>query len=193
MRQDGLLLQHPDMINIEINNMGSATQSRLMMDLMYPNLFAWPHFDQPDKLTLKKGFYTNSQTKPLLISNFKVAVMEMLYCVRSSHLLEEMSSYVIKNGQYAKTDLPSDRIMAAALSWACIKQTEFGYEAQVVMGSRANTKAKIVLPQKNTVGKIKERNKATPATILNSLQNGSMDNDGNFFIEDIFNHAFGSW
>jgi hypothetical protein len=99
------------MVNVEVNNMGSATQSRLLIDLMYPNLFAWSHFDDPTKLTTKKGFYTNSQTKPLLISNFKMAVMEQLYLVRSPGLLQEMVSFVIKNGTYQRTDQTSDRIM----------------------------------------------------------------------------------
>lgn len=173
------------MVNTEVNSIGAATQSRLLMSLQYPNLYRWAHFDDPTKLTLKNGYVTNQQTKPLLIGNFKMAVRELLWAVRSKGLLEEMSAYVIKNGLYATTDLPSDRIMAAALSWACISQTEFGYHQQIVMGSKAITKAR-ELDKKEAPkeSKLKKMQRALPAELNNN--NNDLEH---FSIENIFDDA----
>jgi hypothetical protein len=177
------------MINVEVNNMGYATQSRLMLDLCYPYLFKWPHFDQPDKLTTKTGWYTNSQTKPLLISNFKVAVMEQLYLVRSPHLLEEMEHYVIKNGEFQKTDLPSDRIMAAALSWASVRQSYDGYEAEIVMASRADTKAIIHSPKK-MAPKVDEDSGSRIMIGARGMHDIEDEDLSSSFIQDIFDAVF---
>jgi hypothetical protein len=130
------------MLNVEINNMGGETVNRLTMNLFYPNIFRWPKFDEAGVLSKKEHWYTDVKTKRILISAFKVAIREHMYIVRSPGLEQEMMSYVAKNGIYQCTDQPSDRIIAAALSWQCIYTNQLGYDFErIVLGAMPATRA----------------------------------------------------
>jgi hypothetical protein len=165
------------MLNVEINNMGQSTVNRLTMNLNYPNSFRWPKFDEAGKLTKKEHWYTDTKTKRILIEDFKHAVREYNFVVRSPGLEHEMIAYVSKGGVYQRTDTTSDRIIAAALAWQCVAQTEFGY-SHIVMGAVANTKA---------YAKV-ESSKAARTQVVRALTkqfNEDAEYDS-FYIEDLF-------
>lgn len=125
----------PAMINVEINNMGHTTVDRLSRYIQYPNPFKWPKFDESGVLTKKDYWETNARTKQLMIAGLRVAVRDGLFIVRSAGLMEEMANYQVHNGRYrAGSGTYADRIIAAALAWQCVAQTEFGYK-HIVLGA----------------------------------------------------------
>jgi len=131
------------LVNIELNNMGHETIARVSRNLNYPMQAKYIEWDsdtgKPHKD--KKHFFTNTESKQLLIGGFNQAVRSRLWVVRSEFLLMEMMSYIAKDGKYKCSDLPSDRIIAAALSWAAAMQTDLAYHRDIILGARADTKA----------------------------------------------------
>jgi hypothetical protein len=111
------------MLNVEFNNMGIATCNRLRRDLAYPNAFRWPKFDEWGKYSKKEFWYTNPETKRLLIIGLRHAIRERLFIIRSPALRDEMITYRIKDGGFESgPGDTSDRIIAAALAYQCVAQ-----------------------------------------------------------------------
>jgi len=111
------------LVNLEINNMGITTLDRLMRYLNFQFLFRWPKLDEQNKFTHKRAWYTNAETKRLLIGGLRYAIKEQLYVVRSEGLREELSSYRLKGGYFEPgPGTTADRIIAAALAWQCVAQ-----------------------------------------------------------------------
>lgn len=127
------------LICIERNNMGLTTEDRIVRYLLYPNCYRWPDFATGGgKLTNKLMWETNRRTKMLMISDFRNAVRDGLYKVRSPGLYDEMTTYIIKSGHYEPEDgCYADRIVAASLAWQAVMQTEFG--VRLVLSSAQNT------------------------------------------------------
>lgn len=124
------------MVNVEYNNMGVTTVDRLVKYLGYPNRFKWPKFDEAGVLTKKEMWVTSDRTKNLMISALRHAIKGGLYVVRSVGLQEELTAYKIENGHYrVGRGAFADRIVAAALAWQCVEQTD--YYANQVMKSFA--------------------------------------------------------
>lgn len=120
---------------IERNNMGQSTEDRITRYLMYPNVYRWPDWASGGgKLTNKLMWETNRRTKMLMMGDFRSAIRDGWFKVRSPRLYDEMTTYVIKNGKYEPEDgCFSDTIIAACLAWQAVMQTEFG--VRMVMAS----------------------------------------------------------
>jgi hypothetical protein len=120
------------LVNVEYNNMGITTIDRLTKYLEYPNRFRWPKFDEAGKLTKKEMWWTDEKTKQLAIGSLRHAIRHGLFIVRSPGLQEELTAYQVKKGHFtAGPDSYADRIMAAALAWQAVEQTDYGM-AQVL-------------------------------------------------------------
>lgn len=132
-------LYNTAMICVERNNMGITTEDRIMRYLMYPLTFRWPDFGSGGgKLTSKAMWETNARTKMLMIGELRVAIRDGLFKIRSVGLYDECSKYIVKGGKYkAGPGAYADRIVAAALSWQCVQQTDYGY-GSIVLGSAQN-------------------------------------------------------
>jgi hypothetical protein len=121
------------MINVEVNNMGKTTKDRIeTFGLAYPITYNWPDFNVPGRVTKQTMWETNARSKPLMMGRWRIAVRDGLYRVRDPGLWEEMEQYVIRNGKYMSDGGQADRIIAAALSWMCVEQTEYGYSGVVL-------------------------------------------------------------
>lgn len=81
----------------EINNIGYVVLKRLLANITYPNMYRWPHFDEVNKFTKKRGWETNSRTKQLLVSGMINYIDEELISIASTKLLAEMSTFEQKN------------------------------------------------------------------------------------------------
>lgn len=110
------------MINLEWNNMGITTADRLRKYIMYPNLYRWPHMDD-DKLTKKIGWYTNPQTKQLMINDFRFALKTGKMKIYDEGMRWELNNYRLEEGHYfPNAGATADRIIAGALAWLCVAQ-----------------------------------------------------------------------
>lgn len=129
------------LVNVEINNMGTLTVDRLKRQLQYWHLYRWPKFDEDlNSFTKKMAWYTNPDTKRLLIGSFRNAVRTGMFIVRSIELREEMAHYKYVDGSFEGDGTTSDRIIAAALAWQGVYQTpEYN---QIVLGSLAEEQGK---------------------------------------------------
>jgi hypothetical protein len=128
-------LYNTGLANVEYNNMGITTIDRLTKYLEYPNRFRWPKFDEAGKLTKKEMWWTDEKTKQLAIGSLRHAIRHGLFIVRSQGLQEELTAYQVKRGHFtAGPDSYADRIMAAALAWQAVEQTDYGM-AQVLGGA----------------------------------------------------------
>lgn len=119
---------------VEYNNVGISTINRLTKYLQYPNRFKWPILDEAGKLHKKKEMWvTRVDTKNLMITHLRHAIRNGLFIVRSVGLQEELMGYQksVSGGYEAGPDTFADRIIAAALAWQAVEQTDYGM-AQVL-------------------------------------------------------------
>lgn len=122
------------MVCVEYNNMGITTVDRLTKYLEYPNRFRWPKWDEANKFTKKEMWVTDEKSKQLMIGSLRYAIKNGNYKVRSPGLQEELTGYQVNSGRYAAgPDTYADRIIAAALSWQCVEQTDYG--SSIVLGA----------------------------------------------------------
>lgn len=124
----------------ERNNHGLVTCVALR-DLNYPYLYT----DQvegtmePDKDTIKLGFYTSEATKPLIIDNLRALDRERDIEINDETTLKEMKTFVVtENGKMeAEAGTHDDTVMALAIAayvhdgkWKpCEVTDDFYYEA----------------------------------------------------------------
>lgn len=129
------------LVCVEYNNMGITTIDRLVKYLEYPNRFKWPLLDEAGKFHKKKEMWvTDHKTKQLMIGSLRHAIKTQLFKVRSPGLYEELMGYQNKDGSYQPgPDTFADRIIAAALAWQGVEQTDYGMDK--VLGFREEAKA----------------------------------------------------
>lgn len=173
----------PAMICVELNNMGRSTVDRLSRDLNYPNTFRWPKFDEQGVLTKKEHWETNMATKPILIESLRYRIRLGHFQVKSYGLYDEMVSYVVKGGRYKKTDKESDRIIAAALAWQCVEQTEFKY---ILSGQLSAQKLPEGVIRRSAMGVIAPNIKAPLPGIMEAANLRPSTNLESQFVEDIW-------
>lgn len=125
------------LVCVEYNNIGVTTIDRLTKYLQYPNRFKWPIFDEAGKLHKKKEMWvTRSDTKALMITHLRHAIRNGLFVVRSPGLQEELMGYQKVGSSYEPgPDTFADRIIAAALAFQSVEQTDYGMAE--LLGSRA--------------------------------------------------------
>jgi hypothetical protein len=144
-------LYNTALANVEYNNMGVTTIDRLTKYLEYPNRFRWPKFDEAGKLTRKEMWWTDDKTKQLMIGSLRSAIKRELFKVRSPGLQEELTAYQIQGGRYAPgPDAFADRIIAAALAWQAVEQTDYGLDKVMGMAEQDDAApARIVIEAKH--------------------------------------------
>ena len=109
---------HKALIGVEVNNHGLTTLTKIQ-DLNYPDLYQREILDQAKKVTtLRMGWQTNSQTKPLMVDEMARCIRERLIGLRSKELIEECMSYVVqadgKTG--AQVGCFDDRVIGMAIA-----------------------------------------------------------------------------
>lgn len=112
----------------EINSIGYVLLKRLISNIMYPNLFRWPKWDEVNRYTHKRGWETNTRTKQLAVSTMTTYLDNGLVAIASKELLDEMSTFEAEdNGDYwsfeAQKGQHDDRVMAFGLALAGVEQT----------------------------------------------------------------------
>jgi hypothetical protein len=143
-------LYNTALINVEFNNMGVTTVDRLTKYLEYPNRFRWPKFDEAGKYTKKEMWWTDDKTKQLMIGSLRSAIKRELFKVRSPGLQEELTAYQIQGGRYAPgPDAFADRIIAAALAWQGVEQTDYGLDKAMGYTEEDLHPARVVLESKH--------------------------------------------
>lgn len=77
----------------EVNNLGYVVLARLTTNLVYPNLYKWPKWDEAAKYSGKRGWVTQGSTKGILVSRMIYVLEEQSVRVASRRLMSEMSTY----------------------------------------------------------------------------------------------------
>jgi hypothetical protein len=119
------------LVIVENNNVGSAVLDRIYSELKYRNLYKEKKFNvRGKKVTKNLGFYTGSETKPIIISTFREMFDNGKVLINSNVLLEEMKTYVItKNNKMTSTiNAYDDCVMAMAL---CLENYRNGVRLKV--------------------------------------------------------------
>jgi hypothetical protein len=107
------------LIAVEANNHGILPNIRLSKDLNYPNVYTEIVVDKiSDRETVKLGFLTTAQSKPLIIDKLSAAMRLREIDVVDRKTLEEMRSYIItENGKLeAEPGMHDDTVMALAIA-----------------------------------------------------------------------------
>lgn len=112
----------------EINNIGYVVLTQLMSVILYPNMYRWPKWDEPQAWTKKRGWETNNRTKQLMVSAMITNIEDETIRIASRDLYAELSTFEQKqesdffvfNAQKGRHD---DRVMAFGLALAGIEQT----------------------------------------------------------------------
>lgn len=112
----------------EINNIGYVVLTQLMSVILYPNMYRWPKWDEPQAWTKKRGWETNNRTKQLMVSAMITNIEDETIRIASHDLYAELSTFEQKqesdffvfNAQKGRHD---DRVMAFGLALAGIEQT----------------------------------------------------------------------
>lgn len=106
----------------EMNSMGLALLQKLK-DLGWENIYQREEHDKKSGMKMKKlGWRTTSQTKPLLISNFRHLVRNFPIEVHSRDTLNEMKAFIWtddakQKGAGAKEGWHDDRVISLLLSF----------------------------------------------------------------------------
>lgn len=112
----------------EINSIGYVLLKRLISNIMYPNLFRWPKWDEVNRYTHKRGWETNTRTKQLAVSTMTTYLDNQMVAIASKELLDEMSTFEAEDcGDFwsfeAQKGAHDDRVMALGLALAGAEQT----------------------------------------------------------------------
>lgn len=112
----------------EVNSIGYILLKRLIGNIMYPNLFRWPKWDEVNRYTHKRGWETNNRTKQLAVSTMTTYLDDQIIAVASKDLVDEMSTFEATemDGYWdfgAASGEHDDRVMAFGLALAGVEQT----------------------------------------------------------------------
>ncbi|MFE1626252.1 DNA packaging protein [Brevibacillus reuszeri] len=89
------------LVGVERNNHGHAVLSALIHVHDYPNLYYHEDYDAKKKEKQKRpGWPTTPKTRPMLIENYRKEYRDGLIDIPSMRQLEEMRTFVKKNGKH---------------------------------------------------------------------------------------------
>ncbi len=116
-------------IAVERNNMGAAVLVHL--ERMYPArlIYAQPtgqesYFVPGGVSAGKRGFFTSSTTKPLIIQNLAAAIRQGESGIQDRRLISELYTYVFEgNTTHAQEGYSDDMVMARAIAQEAIRTT----------------------------------------------------------------------
>jgi hypothetical protein len=112
----------------EINSIGYVLLKRLLGNIMYPNMFRWPKWDEVNRYTHKRGWETNTRTKQIAVSAMTTHLDNRMVRIASRELLDEMSTFEAEDcGDFwsfeAQKGSHDDRVMAFGLALSGVEQT----------------------------------------------------------------------
>lgn len=119
-------------IAVECNDVGLTTSNHIFRVLNYPNVFRWKHYDKlKNFMTDFFGWYTNSKTRPMIISKFREAIDEGTLIIRSEALIDECLDFSSIDGvaRFEGQEDDDDRVLAAMITNFCAHDTEWGQMA----------------------------------------------------------------
>ncbi|API58460.1 hypothetical protein BSL82_03385 [Tardibacter chloracetimidivorans] len=114
----GMLFNEARLI-VERNNHGILPNTRLGKDFNYPNLHTEVVYDKiSDTETVKLGFQTNVQTKPLIIDQLRAEVREGVIQLNDKTTIEELMTFVVDDAgkMTAEAGCHDDCVMSLALA-----------------------------------------------------------------------------
>jgi|SRR5688500_317455 len=104
------------LIGCEANNHGLSTIDALR-DLKYPRLYRRRSLDSTSKkATLKWGWYTNKQTKPLMIDGLDQALRDDAIIVYDRNTFGELRTYIRDEKGYLHGSPHDDRVVSLAIA-----------------------------------------------------------------------------
>lgn len=118
---DGLLI-------VERASAGHTVLDKLHNDHKYHNIYKYKEFDHRGNTKRKRGYETNSKTKPIMISDFQEWFETKQCFVNSKDLLEEMKLYQMKDGSFSAASGHDDTVMAFAMCIQGIKSGQYYYK-----------------------------------------------------------------
>lgn len=112
----------------EIKSIGFILLKRLIANIMYPNLFRWPKWDEVNRYTHKRGWETNDRTMQISVSTMTSALENGLVEIASEDLLGEMSTFEASESDgiwsfEAQKGREDARVLAFGLAMAGVEQT----------------------------------------------------------------------
>lgn len=153
--QAGRLFQDEDgneaLVAVECNGHGIATQNELQYHLGYSNFFRWRYYDSDSierSYSHKLGWWTNTRTRPLIITNFREALKKVDphtgrpdLVVRSPITLEEIRSLYVPPGMpawmaAAGPNAHDDAVMSCAIGAWVSRDMYLGERESVADGRR---------------------------------------------------------
>ncbi|UED70685.1 DNA packaging protein [Brevibacillus sp. HD3.3A] len=107
------------LLGVERNNHGHAVLAALIHDHDYPNLYYHEDYDAKKKEKQKRpGWPTTAKTRPILIENYRQDYRNKEIPVPSKRQLEEMRTFVKKNGKHQhQTGCHDDILMSDFICW----------------------------------------------------------------------------
>jgi hypothetical protein len=135
-------------VAVEVNNMGIQTNSTLMSELQYDNLYRWKHVDKiKNQMTDYVGWYTTAKSRDNALSKLVEAVSDQTIIVRSEWTIDEMLDFSDgdSGGRFEGQDTNDDRVMALMICNYCAGESEFGKQAASQPMSSGRATAKFVV------------------------------------------------
>jgi len=113
-------------IAIECNDVGQATNARVMRVLEYPNLFRWKHYDKiKNFITDFMGWYTNVKTRDLIIAKFREYIDDGMVVIRSEKLIDECFDFSsVDDSRFEGQSTHDDRVFAMMIAIFCSHDSE---------------------------------------------------------------------
>jgi phage terminase large subunit-like protein len=120
-------------IGIEANSFGIATINEIKKK--YAKLyFNYKVDERSDIKTKRLGWWTDSKSKPIMISEFSKVLREKVCDIRSKELVEELMTYVIDDSNSANAEIGcnDDRVISAMIAYQVWKKFHLSGEMQAI-------------------------------------------------------------
>jgi phage terminase large subunit-like protein len=120
-------------VGIEANSFGIATINEIKKK--YQKLyFNYKVDERSDIKTKRLGWWTDSKSKPIMISEFSKVLREKVCDVRSKELIEELMTYVIDDSNSANAEIGcnDDRVIASMIAYQVWKKFHLSGQMQAI-------------------------------------------------------------
>jgi phage terminase large subunit-like protein len=133
---------HLAWVGIEANSFGIATISAIKKK--YAKLyFNYKVDERSDIKTKRLGWWTDSKSKPIMISEFSKVLREKVCDIRSKALIEELMTYVIDDSNSANAEIGcnDDRVISVMIAYQVWKKFHLSgqYQAMETVYQPANS------------------------------------------------------
>ena len=121
-------------IAVECNDVGQATNARVMRVLEYPNLFRWKHYDKVKNFISDfLGWYTNVKTRDLIIAKFREFIDDRMIIIRSEKLIDECFDFSsVDDSRFEGQSTHDDAVFSMMIAIFCAHDFEgFGNDSSV--------------------------------------------------------------